>query len=344
MDFLGLYPDLGSAQDAVRRAVQAASGGHINLVTQGHEVLWVPPMRAISIRRFDLSGDGDLYKIGGRKGIGRQFIETLAQAARIDVLSTERVDDKTEPCVASFKVVVKVPLLDGGFRMVTGDKTIDLRDGSPGAGDALGRSNSTNNLAQARKFIYEICATKARLRAYREALGMVSGGDQRELTRPWVVISLAPHFDVSLVSQHVIDAAAAEALGVAGLLYGTSAPPMVAPEAPPHDPVTGEVYDGDPRPQGSPPAAQQEQPGPQEPAPVAPDVERASRSQLEELGRFHKQLEATAGGMFSLKGGAALGRDMPRGKDLLAVDADIILAALTSEFGSVRSIEETHGF
>jgi len=309
MDYLGIFSDIASAQRAVRSALADASNGEVNLVTQGHEVHWIPPMMAIQVRCLEF-GDTAVYGVGaGKFTLGRDALETLAQAARLDTLSSQRVDHGTEPYLCTFDVTVKIPLLAGGYTTAIGNKTEDLRDGSPAAKAALGRSGSKASLDAARQFVAERCATKARLRAYRQAM-KIGAMAKAQARRPWIVIALVPHFDASMVSQSVVDAAAARLLGVDDLMYGGGAQhveaprqlPPVAVEPPPAQPAPDLILDAEP-----PPAA-----------------DTATPSQLKALAGFFHHLGRD---VFEAEGERALGFKTPHSSQLTAAQAEALLAS-----------------
>lgn len=311
MNYVGLFSDLGRAQEALAAALADAANGRVNLVAAGHEVSWLPPMRALAVRRLDAAPDQVYGLPGGKKvALGRTFLEMLARTLRISDLSSERTDDGSVPFLAAYRVKVQIPLLDGGFSVVIGEKTVDLSDGSPAAADALGRSNSTSSLATARKFVCELAQTKARLRALRSAMSVVGALDPGQANRPWVVVTLAPHFDLSLVSQEFMDLAAAQVLGIETNLYGRPTP---APAPPAQLP----------------------------PPPTAPEPEAATGAQLTTLRGWWDRLGGEA---FRAHGAEALGVTMPPSKMLTAEQADRVLAHFESlEVGPQEEGEDFDG-
>lgn len=240
----------------------------------------------------------EVFRIAGGAAllIGKPKLDQIANAAGVSWLEEKRTDDRRHPHYVEYFVRGRITDFDGTTREITGTKAIDLR---ADAGDGIAGKDyeeivtkaknakdyktgkpsprdPANQLLEARKFIAEIAASKAKNRAIASALGIKRSYSAEDLRRPFVVPKLVLDPQSAEANQlvlanlagatqalygaraaHVVDAtfeeptagaslpAEGEAAG-AGASTAQAAPAAntePADELPPHDPATGEVIE-----------------------------------------------------------------------------------------------------
>ena len=190
--------------------------------------------------------------------IGKPKIDAIAAAAGISWLEEKRTDPNTHPHYVEMFIRGKVTDFDGTVREITGTKAIDLRQdaggGIPGKdfSDITSKNRSPEKqLNEARKFIHEIAASKARNRAISSALGIQRSYSKEQLARPFVIPKLV--LDTSHPAAQ--DVVLANLSGATAALYGARhnqvvdaefeetapAAQLPPPPEPEHNPQTGEV-------------------------------------------------------------------------------------------------------
>lgn len=212
---------------------------------------------------------GEVFPIaGGQLLIGKPKLDAISAGAGISWLEEKRTDPNTHPHYVEMFVRGKVTDFDGTVREITGTKAIDLREdaggGIPGkdydeivtkARGARTPRDPSGQLMEARKFIHEIAASKAKNRAIASALGIKRSYTREQLGRPFVIPKLV------LDTNHPAaqDVVLANLSGATAALYGAKhntavvdaefeeaapAPQLPPPpEEPEHNPQTGEVND-----------------------------------------------------------------------------------------------------
>jgi len=218
------------------RARMLALAEHANLVSPAVAIDYVPAMHRVSFRVVQIDTTlrdkkvGDrTYKVGtdtyadpkfcgrGERALTKTGILKIVRAASIDVVESRRVDDRSDPLVAEWRVRISVPELDGGRTTYESTKIIDLRPGSP----QIARMTDSQ-LGMAKAVILENAETKALLRAARGALQLRQTYTEAELARPFVVPVLVPDLDMS--DPEIRRMAAQKALGITSDLYGPPRP------------------------------------------------------------------------------------------------------------------------
>lgn len=234
-----------------------------NLIMPVSHCDFIPPMMRVSLRAVIIDPDGrDVYKPKfckqNERAPGKTMILRLLQAAGGDVRESERTDDEREQYVASWRVKIRVPQLDGTSQEFIGSKRVDYRDGS-----AQISTFTPNQISQARQFIPELAETKALLRAVRGALALSQEYTLEELAKPFVVPALVPDLDVS--DPEIRRMMARKILQLNESVY---------PQAPATGTPTVLLPSGDNRPEPSPPDDPEESldglEAPPEPESVAP--------------------------------------------------------------------------
>lgn len=176
--------------------------------------------------------------------LGKVAILQLLGAAGGSIISSARMDDRSDPLLCEFTVVAAVQDFDGVWRQMPGTKTIDLHDGTP---EALGLKGGLN---AARKNIVRLCEAKAMEAAVRALLGLQQKYSVADLrTKPFIIPKLVLNGNHPDVRQHLIKSAA----GPQAALYGAptstgdvvAALPEAAPEKPAPPPATEEPTEDD---------------------------------------------------------------------------------------------------
>src|SRR3990167_673869 len=160
---------------------------------------------ALSIVQVDLremAAGGEVYDVGGGKlGIGKSVLDRIAAAAGIswDPQLGGRVDDGSDPYYCHFRAVAHVRHFDGTEQVLTGEKEMDLRPGSPQVQALQARLRPARpgqppptidkQLRELRLHILAHAESKAKNRAIR-SLGLKSGFTKEDLAKPFVVAKL----------------------------------------------------------------------------------------------------------------------------------------------------------
>lgn len=177
----------------------------------------------------------EVYQIaGGALLVGKVALDRISNAAGISWLEERRTDPRTHPHYCEVMVRGRITDFDGCVREIVGSKTTDLREdaggGIPGkdyAEISAKNSGPSRQLDEARKFIAEITASKARNRAIASALGIKRSYTAEELRRPFVVPRLA--LDPS--HSQARDIVLAGLAGATAALYGRPEPVCVDVES-----------------------------------------------------------------------------------------------------------------
>lgn len=141
---------------------------------------------AFSSVLVDENNSAEVYEVNGKKALSKTSLNRIAKAAGVDWDSREsrRTDDGKTSTYASYKAVGRVRDFDGTWRTITGEKAVDLTDGSE-----LARTLKSGDLSQQRKFIAEMAETKAKLRAIR-SMGIPTSFEKGQLAKPFVCARL----------------------------------------------------------------------------------------------------------------------------------------------------------
>ncbi len=181
----GTYSSPAEAAEKLRLAAKHCrliGGAAITPFVEGHEV-------TITVIPIDYA---DTYPVRQglkeqqsgaprRRGIGKSTLMTIANAAGVEWLKTERVDPNDDPHFCVYHVEGRYRALDGEFRPVVGDKDNDLRVGSD---QIAGKSEF--EVQALRAAMMRSAITKAKLRALREAFGVPHGVLESEVEKPFV--------------------------------------------------------------------------------------------------------------------------------------------------------------
>lgn len=181
----------GAALSAQLAKLQEAA----NLVTPATTAPSLPEGCEVAVSLVKIS-DADTYSTGGgKKGLSKTALEQIAGAAGVtwDPALCRRVDDRRDPHYCAVEVVGYVRGFDGSVRTITGDKELDLREGSPNAdairSKARDGKDAEKQLREMRQHIQSHAFSKAKLRAIR-SLGVRTGYTDAELAKPFAVARL----------------------------------------------------------------------------------------------------------------------------------------------------------
>lgn len=180
----GTYADAAEASQRLRAASSSChviGGVTICPLPEGHEVqIIVIPINKWDCYRFKKEQkpeDGP-----PRFGIPKATLMTLANAAGVEWIVTERRDDGADPHYAHYRVVGRYMQIDGTYRPIEDERDSDFRTNSEQI-----RNKSENEVSALRANIVRATITKARLRALRAAFGVAHGMPEPELEKPFVL-------------------------------------------------------------------------------------------------------------------------------------------------------------
>lgn len=160
----------------------------------------IPPDYALVFRvvafdpeiRGGESSNGVWYKQQRGLALHKPALRQLVAAAGIADVPEQsgRLDDGRVPYIATVRVVISVPRLDGSRLPVGATKTVDLRDGSPEYRNitkgAKNEEEAAKLAGEARRFIERLAESKAKNAAIRDALAIRQVYTYDEARRPFV--------------------------------------------------------------------------------------------------------------------------------------------------------------
>lgn len=176
---------------------------------------------------------------GGQLMPSKVSLDRIAAASGISWLEEKRIDNARHPHYVEMFVRGKITDFDGTVREVTGVKALDLREDAGGgisgkdyaeiiAKAGKGNRDPSQQLMEARKFIQEIAASKAKNRAIASALGIKRSYSREELQRSFIVPKLVVDTNNAQAQTMML----ANMLGATQALYGARpAAPSVVVEA-----------------------------------------------------------------------------------------------------------------
>lgn len=247
--------------NAIRERLQRASE-HFNLI--GSATIASLPLGcevAINAVRIDKS---EAYDVGfSKNGLSRVAVDKIANAAGVQVVRSTCLRSERRLC--EYQVTVSMRRFDGTEVYSTASRTIDLREGSETLRVMRAKAKSKNKDVeqQVGEILFHLAGhaeTKARLRATRPLLGLRTYTAD-ELARPFIVPCLMftgrvpgnPRmenmFAAAIATSFLGNRAAmfgqaSQQPGVAMLLQGPSAPPLLSAASGPYGgPSTGNVGD-----------------------------------------------------------------------------------------------------
>ncbi|MEM6789712.1 MAG: hypothetical protein AAF715_19495 [Myxococcota bacterium] len=178
-------------QEAKNRYHLVAPATSVGTIPEGCAVA----ITMVEIDTRDMRHGGELYNVGGNFALARSALNRIAQAAGIswDPQLSRRIDDGSDPYYAHFRAVGTLRTFDGTELMVTGEKEMDLRDGSPQVHALAARKRDggsiENQLRELRLHILAHAESKAKNRAIR-SIGLRASYKRDDLKKPFVVAKL----------------------------------------------------------------------------------------------------------------------------------------------------------
>jgi len=223
----GTYSD---PAEAAKRLAEAAEycrligGAAITPMVEGHEVMvTVIPIEAADT--YPLKASKDTPE---RLGIGKATLMTISNAAGVEWLDTQRLDDGHDPHFCHIKAIGRYLAIDGKFKPIEGEKDSDLRKGSEqiaGMSDFQVSSLRATNLRST--------ITKAKLRGLREAFGVPHGVLKSEVDKPFVFakVIFTGRSDDPENRRMFAQVLAMQQLAATSAMYGGEMPSMQLPPA-----------------------------------------------------------------------------------------------------------------
>ena len=176
-EIAGSFADANEASKRLKAAAENChliGGMTVCPMPEGYEVqIIVVPIN--KDRCYDIKGQPNA------KGIGKSTLMTLSNAAGVEWVVSRRIDDGRDPRFCHWHVEGRYPLIDGTYRMIEGDRDVDLREG---ADQIAGKT--AGEIAALRQNMMRSAITKAKLRALREGFGVDQGMPIPELDKPFV--------------------------------------------------------------------------------------------------------------------------------------------------------------
>lgn len=231
----------------------------VNLICPLSQVDHIMPMHQVSFRAVDVNPDvkaGDVYKDqrfceDNERALGKIALTKLMSAAGVQIISSDRIDDRSDPCYCEFKVVLAMRDFDGQYRQIVASKESDFRDGAPEASKPQKRCKThglkscncdwrnfektgelvpldASALADKRRHIESLTETKAIERGLRLILNLKQKYTVEELRKPFVVPKLVPFFDTD--DPDVKKALIQHTLAGEQALFGPAPQPTFSPD------------------------------------------------------------------------------------------------------------------
>lgn len=203
--------------------------------------LFRPVVQVVSADPPDGEGKSpDSYKSNdvpnGHRAPTARLLNKLATAAAVSFLEERRIDDGTDPDVIGVSVLASMVLPTGQRITAPGSQLINLKTW-------FSDRTTPAEAAKFRKQFYAHVSTRAKNRAIRGLLSLRSSYPERDLAKPFAVVSYVPNMNHPEVRARVLDAIAP----VTAQLYGgpsgqakqlTAGPgELRVPEAPDEDPA-----------------------------------------------------------------------------------------------------------
>ncbi len=203
-----------------------------HLISPATAVTQLPEGCAVSVTMVYLNQATDAHSVGGGKfALLKHAVMALANAAGVvfDPMLSCRLDDGSDPRYVNWRAVGGWRALDGTMLSLTGDKELDLRDGSDQAeaiaAKAKDQATAKTQLREVRTHIQSHAQTKAELRAIRKALGITSY-IASDFNRPWCVVKLSftGHSNDPEIRRMNAQAIQQSMLGGIGTMFRPAAP------------------------------------------------------------------------------------------------------------------------
>jgi hypothetical protein len=166
--------------------------------------LFVPVVQVVQLEPADREGKSpDHYSSRdvppNHRAPTARGINKLVTAAGVSFFDERRLDDGTDPDVMGVTVIAAMLLPTGQRVTAPGSQMINLKTW-------FGSATSDNEKAKFRKQFYAHVSTRARNRAARAILSLRASYPDREISKPFAVVSYAPNLNHPAVQARFIDA------------------------------------------------------------------------------------------------------------------------------------------
>jgi hypothetical protein len=200
----------------------------------------------VAITAVQVDIENETYDVGmGKRGLGGPVLDRISAGVGItaDPVASGRLDNGSDPRYCRFKWVGHYRSFDGQIMTLTGEKEMDLREGSPqveaivercvrklgreaeGMDERtkrrLGREKAENQIREMRLHILAHAQTKARLRAIR-SMGVRAAYPKEDLSKPFLMarVMFTGRTEDPVLKRTFGEMTAASFLGGTRALYG----------------------------------------------------------------------------------------------------------------------------
>lgn len=215
----------------------------------------LPPGCEVALSAVQVDIANETYDVGGGKlGLAGPVLDRISTGVGItaDPIASGRLDNGSDPRYCHFKWVGHYRSFDGQIMTLTGEKEMDLREGSPQVEAIIercirrleadrkranleplserearrqGREKGENQIREMRLHIVAHAQTKARLRAVR-SMGVRAAYTRDELAKPFLMarVMFTGRTEDPVLKRTFGEMTAASFLGGTRALYGGGAP------------------------------------------------------------------------------------------------------------------------
>jgi hypothetical protein len=194
--------------------------------------LLVPVIQVVQLDPADRDGkSADHYKSsdvpGGHRALTARGINKLVTAGAVSFYDERRMDDGADPDVMGVSVMASMILPTGQRITAPGSQLINIKTW-------FGSQTSDAEKAKFRKQFYAHTSTRARSRAARALLSLRASYPDRDIAKPFAVVSFAPNMDHPAVQERYLDTIAPRTAQLYGpepaAQLGAGAPVTEVPE------------------------------------------------------------------------------------------------------------------
>lgn len=166
----------------------------------------VPVIQVVQLDPADRDGkSADHYKSsdvpGGHRALTARGINKLVTAGAVSFYDERRMDDGSDPDVMGVSVMASMILPTGQRITAPGSQLINIKTW-------FGSQTSDAEKAKFRKQFYAHTSTRARSRAARALLSLRASYPDKDIAKPFAVVSFAPNMDHPAVQERYLDSIA----------------------------------------------------------------------------------------------------------------------------------------
>ena len=165
--------------------------------------LLVPVVQVVQLDPADRDGkSADHYKSSdvpaGHRALTARGINKLVTAGAVSFYDERRMDDGSDPDVMGVSVMASMILPTGQRITAPGSQLINIKTW-------FGSQTSDAEKAKFRKQFYAHTSTRARSRAARALMSLRASYPDKDIAKPFAVISFAPNMDHPAVQERYLD-------------------------------------------------------------------------------------------------------------------------------------------